>query len=278
MFIFFTIVIIIAFNSKELRISLFNIIRLATSKIMLKFFLIIIIYVSLWIKLLSTLSIWDWTFLKDILIWVIFIGIPICGNATNIKSETYFKDTLINSFKIIIFLEFIINTFTFNLIVEIIIIPVATLIVLFNAVAATDKAYEPARKLFSFLEVTFGFIVLYYAIDKATTSYFEYNSANLLISFSIPILFTILFIPLSYFFAVYSKYEILFIKMNFRMPNSARARRYAKWKVFKVCRFSLNKIQKFEREFLKDLYSGMNKVDYDNIFVNFNNSIKNNKV
>ena len=228
----------------------------------------------IWIKFSSTLVLWNWKYLKDIIFWVLFVGVPICFNAVTENSGSYFRDVAKSNFKYVIFLEFLIGTFTFSLVIELVLVPIATLLVLLNVVAAMDESNKSVEKFFSFLQVILGFSVLYFAVKSAIHHYFELNSIDLFIVFSIPIIMTFLFLPLAYMYAIYGEYEKIFMIMKFKVPKGRKIRRKAKWKLLKACQFSLKKVHTFKKYYLVKIYTTMSEKDIDDIYESFRISYK----
>ncbi|WP_062106542.1 hypothetical protein [Bacillus niameyensis] len=272
--IFFILIFILAVKSTSVRESIYHLIRTTTNKYIIIFFGTIIAYATIWIKLSSTLSVWDWKYLKDIIFWVLFVGVPFCFNAVTEKSESYIGNVIKSNFKFTIFLEFLIGTYTFTLVTELVLIPIATLLILFNAVAATDKSYISAEKFISFLQVVLGFSVLYFAVKSAIEHYIELNSIDHLITFSIPIIMTFLFLPLAYLYAIYAEYEILFKIMKFRVPNERKIKGRVKWRILKVCKFSKKKVYAFKSNYLAVIYTTMSEAEFDDTIERFRLSYK----
>jgi hypothetical protein len=263
--VFFLTLFILGVKSTNFRQSAFGVFRAGTNKYIILFFLIIVIYTLIWIRLSSTLPIWNWKYLKDIIFWVLFIGVPFCFNAVLVKKESYFIEILKSSLGFIIFIEFLIGTFTFNLVTELILVPSATLLVLLNTVASMDKTFKPVEKFLSFVQVILGFSVLYFSFKNAIHHYIEFKSIDLLITFSIPIIMTVIFLPLAYMFAIYSEYDLLFKLMKFRAPKEKKIRRKIKWEILKVCKLSLEKVHTFRKNYLAQFYTNMSEEELDAI-------------
>lgn len=271
--VFLILILIMATKNIEIRKSIHHLIKAATKKFIIIFLFITFFYVTFCIILLSNLSIWDWIFLKDVILWVLFIGIPICINAITERNKQYFRNLIRNNLKLAIFIEFLVGTFTFSIVAELLLVPIATLLFLFYAMSKTDENYKPTEKLFSFLLNILGLVILFYAGRSAIQSYPDLNILELLIIFSLPITMTFAFLPLAYCFAIYSEYEMLFIRLKFRIPEE-ELRKNVKWKILKTCSFSLRKVQYFSQNFLMKFYSSMQLEDVDGVIDSFNFSYK----
>lgn len=111
------------------------------------------------------LSFWDNIYIKDIVVWFFFSGLVYCMNAVSREAdEDYIRKVLKDNFKLTVILEFIISTFTFNIWVELVIIPVITVIVLMNVIAEQKEEYREVHKLLDIVLVLAGFWMLYETI------------------------------------------------------------------------------------------------------------------
>lgn len=268
---FLIFILALAFKSRSARLkqSIYGLIRQATKKHMIIFCITTLAYTVIWIKILSTLPLWQWKYLKEIILWVFLIGIPICFNAITSKNQNYFRHVIKSNFKFLVLLEFVIGTFSLSFVTEMILVPFASLLILFKAVSSTDESYKSAEKLFSFLQMVLGYTVLFFAAKNAVQHYIDLNNIDMIISFSIPIVMSFIFIPLSYLYAIYAEYELLVLRMNFKLPKEKKIKRRAKWKTFKSCKLSLKKIQIFQENYLPELYRKMNEKDLDYVFERF---------
>ena len=61
---------------------------------------------------------------------------------------------------------------------------------------------------------------------------------------------TTLFLPFAYFYALYMKYESLFVRLRFSLKNDKSLRRYAKKRMLISANFSFPKLKKISPGFL----------------------------
>jgi hypothetical protein len=104
--------------------------------------------------------------LKDVAFWVIYTGVPGCFGANTNNNNHYFISILKNNLKFIVIVEFLLSSFTFNIIAELILLPCLTFLFLLEAIAATKEEYSKAKKLLSFIIVFVGFSILGLTIKK----------------------------------------------------------------------------------------------------------------
>lgn len=100
------------------------------------------------IVIFSYVPFWKLVYIKDVLIWFVFSGLIFCMNAVSGESdEGYIRKNLKENLKITIFAEFFISTFTFNIWIELTIIPIIAITVMMDVVAECDEKYQAVHKL-----------------------------------------------------------------------------------------------------------------------------------
>ena len=109
---------------------------------------------------------------------------------------------------------------------------------------------------------------------KKIIEYKELDVINTLVSFMIPIVYLILIIPLEYILELYSKYEVLFLRMTFKEEKDKRIRLHHRIAVFRVCNFSIRKILLFQREYMIQMYALMKEDEFNQLMQKFRSTCK----
>ena len=81
----------------------------------------------------------------------------------------------------------------------------------------------------------------------------------------IPIVYTILILPLEFGLEIYSDYEQVFVRMKFRDNQDKKIQRKHRWRVIRTCKLSLRKILLFRKEYVNKMYGLMSEETFDNI-------------
>ena len=165
--------------------------------------------------------------------------------------------------------EFFISSFTFNIVVEIILIPILTFLFLLDAIAETKEEFKVVKKLMSYLLTLIGLVILGFTLKNAIYDYSSLATVDTFVSFFIPLVFSILYLPVVYGFAVYAKYQMIFIRMSFKETDDKKIRMQHRWKAIKVCASSYSKLCRFEEECVKNMYVRMSEQEFDNIIRTF---------
>ena len=222
------------------------------------------LYIGIITFLFSRLPIWESIYLKDIIIWTLFSGLTICINAVAGEAdEKYILKVLKDNIRFTMVTELLLSTFTFSFWVELIIIPITTVIVLFDTVAEHKSDAIAVHKLLQDVMAFAGLCVILQTVRVGILEYRELNVINTLVSFFIPIVYLLLFTPLEYAFELYSKYEMLFIQMHFKEPSDKMVQRKRHLKVIKVCGLSVKRIMLFQKQCIPRMYISMPDVEFD---------------
>ena len=111
--------------------------------------------------------------------------------------EKYIQKVLKDNLKLIMILEFFMSTFTFNIWIELAIIPIIIIFTVMNVIAERKAEYKNVHKLLDFVLAIAGFWILYETIKVGIIEYKELNVINTLVSFMIPIVYLVLIIEYS---------------------------------------------------------------------------------
>ena len=251
---------------REIRKSLWNIIVIFFDKKLRILWEIILLYVLMITMVFCYLPIWENIYIKDIIIWFLFSGLIYCMNAVSSEAdEKYIKKSLKDNLKFTMILEFFMSTFTFNIWIELAIIPVITIITVMNVIAERKEEYKSVHKLLDSILAIAEFWIFYETIKIGINEYKQLNIINTLVSFMIPIVYLILIIPLEYILELYSKYEVLFLRMAFKEEKDKRIRLHHRTAIFRECNFSVRKILLFQREYMIQMYALMKEDEFNQL-------------
>lgn len=260
---------------REIKKSLWNVIVIFFDKKLRILWEIILLYVLTITMVFCYLPIWENIYIKDIIIWFLFSGLIYCMNAVSSEAdETYIKKILKDNLKFTMILEFFMSTFTFNIWIELAIIPVITIITVMNVIAERKEEYKSVHKLLDSILAIAGFWIFYETIKIGINEYKQLNIINTLVSFMIPIVYLILIIPLEYILELYSKYEVLFLRMTFKEEKDKRIRLHHRTAIFRECNFSVRKILLFQREYMIQMYALMKEDEFNQLMQKFRSACK----
>lgn len=251
-------------TNKKIRQGFIGVLKCFFNRKLRKLWEIYFLYIGIITLMFSRFPIWKNMYLKDIILWTLFSGLSICMNAVAGEAdEKYISKVLKDNIRFTVVTEFLLSTFTFSFWVELIIIPITTVIVLFDTVAEHKSDAIAVHKLLQDVMAFAGLCVILQTVRVGILEYRELNVINTLVSFFIPIVYLLLVTPLEYAFELYSKYEMLFIQMHFKEPSDKMVRRKRHLKVIKVCGLSVKRIMLFQKQCIPRMYISMPDVEFD---------------
>ena len=260
---------------REIRKSLWNVIVIFSDKKLRILWEIILLYVLTITMVFCYLPIWENIYIKDIIIWFLFSGLIYCMNAVSSEAdERYIQKVLKDNLKLTMILEFFMSTFTFNIWIELAIIPIITIITVMNVIAERKEEYKNVHKLLDSVLAIAGFWIFYETIKIGINEYRQLNIINTLVSFIIPIAYLILIIPLEYALELYSKYELLFLRMTFKEEKDKKTKIRHRVAVICSCRISVRRVLLFQREYMGRMYVKMKDNEFEKLIREFRNACK----
>lgn len=250
-------------RSKDVRRSVAALLKQFASMKMLLPVLLLAGYLGGTVYLLHRVGLWNISLLKDTLFWFFSAGLLTMFKYVQArKGEIPVKKMLYDNLKFIVVLEFILNTFTFSIWAELVIVPIVTIIVMMNAYVEATNGDRKVAKFLGGIQAIIGFGLIGHALYAAIGDYRTLGTFDTMRSFLLPILLSAAIIPAAYLFAVYTNYESLFVGFKIGRPREGSFVRYCKWKVILHCGLSTRKIARL-RPF--DLMHLESKKDVENM-------------
>ncbi len=226
---------------------------------------LMLLYVTGSVELLAIIGIWKVHLLKDTIVWF-FVGATamMMRFVTAKDTDNVFKKILTDSIKIVILLEFLVNTHTFSLLAELILLPVFTFIVMLDAVASTNKEHAIVAKIAKGIQMIVGFMILGIAFTRAYADFQNLKDLDTFRSIALVPLLSILMFPFIYIMLVISKYELVFLRLKLGREKTPELKRYARRKIIKHSGLSLKRLQYLLKNHMIDLMHMDKESDVDN--------------
>lgn len=153
--------------------------------------------------------------LKEYVYWLFVNGLSMWATANKINhDEEYFIKILVGMFKADVWLIFVINLYSFSLFTELILLPIIFLLAGVLAYAETQAKYKDAQKVAQNLLALITLILIIFSLLDLLENFKSFQANEQVIIFLIPIIFTLLTIPLVYCFSYLMMFEILFMHLK----------------------------------------------------------------
>jgi len=246
--IWLLVIILWILSRSETRSSASNVFRAACTPKLLAPVLIAALSTSAFVFILYRFGWWTFSELKDTIIWFCFTGVSLLfrGLGTS-DSALAVRGTIRDSIKIILVVEFLVNSYTFPLTVELLLIPIFTLLAMLQVIAELKKEYAPTASFLKVVQAIFGWGILGFVLWSFIHQANQVWSRSGLRSFILPILLSIAYFPLAYAMALLSAYEQLFLPLKIGKHKQSKVIRYAKLKAFTTLGLSLRRVHQAHR-------------------------------
>lgn len=217
-------------------------------------------YVFAVVWLLGKLDLWNLSLTKDTLLWFVLTALILLSRSVTspYRGTLFFKTSAREQVKAIIFLEFILNTYTFTFWIEIVLVPFLSLLFMVSALA---KLNAKEKLVGSFIDGTIsfiGFLILFFAVAKLSKDYESLFSLDALRQFLLPVMLTFLFYPFLYFLVLLATYEEVFLRAHLGNRKSVYFRAKIFWKLVKTFHFRIDALEQFRKERSHKLMSVQN--------------------
>ncbi len=259
------------FNNREIALAIWSLIALAYClsipsvrsaaksvvvmlfrRILVIHFLIMMSYIGIVVLILWKVGFWEIDQLKNTIFWSFSAGAVSLFRISSIsKGNLNLSDAIRDNLKIVAVVEFVAVFYAFNLVVELIIIPIASLVVMMLAVSENKEEHRVAEKFLTAIMAIFGLIMLSYSISRTVTDPSGFFNLRTLRDFYLPPLLSTLFLPYVFGMIIYFGYENAFLVMKFKIEDD-EFRAYAKRKAFLSFRADITTLKRWSHS----LYPG----------------------
>jgi hypothetical protein len=210
------------------------------------------VYATIVVYLAAVAGLWHASSTKETAYWFAGTALVLAGGATQANEPAKFRQLFGRALKVTIFIEFLVNLYVFPLVVELILIPLLVLFGGMEAVAERDPKLAPARRLIGFLLSVAGLVIVVHAVVSAIGDLAGLLTWEHLEEFLVPPVLTVVFVPFLFYVALWSTYELVFMRVGLFVKDKRLARR-AKWAIVGACGLSLRRIGRFNGRFFSML-------------------------
>jgi hypothetical protein len=246
--IWLSVFVISLLLSKSIRGGLFAVLKELKSRVILiPLFSLLLYYVGM-IYMLYLVGYWQETMLKDTIVWISSVGVLAFFSSTkSLKEEkpilTFVKDNI----KVIIFLEFFLNVFVFPIGIELILVPIVTLLVLMQIVAKDVAKNQHVFKFVSSTISVFGYATIVFCAYQLYKNWQTFFVMDNLIAFSFPVLLSVLFIPYLYLLILYVHYEDVLVRIKVIFYDNPEKLKQFEKAVIHSARLSLKRLKELRQ-------------------------------
>ena len=240
---------------KDTRAAVFNVLKVFFDKKIISIVLGMILYTSLIVFSLYKLGLWNAFLLKDTIFWVIGTALVLLFNMNKAtQNVSFFKETVFKAFRLVVILEFIINLYAFNFLVEMVLMPILVIIGGMSALTEIKAEYKTVKRFINSVLTVIGFFMVIYAVSSVITNYQTFVTLKNFNTLVLPPLLTLFYIPYLYLFALVMAYETLFVRLGIFIKDK-HLLNFTKQRILLLCNLNLGKLnlfaQTYTREFME---------------------------
>ncbi|PHK31297.1 hypothetical protein VF13_39275, partial [Nostoc linckia z16] len=197
--ILFLLILSIAIYYKNARVHFFELLRFFFVKEILAVFSIMMLYSIIGVYVIFKLGLWDNSLIKDFIKWFVFsASVALVGALKTEDGKSYFRDTIIGSFNLMVIISFVLDKFTFNLFTEIVLVIVIGLIngVLYSI--TKDDKYKDVRMVFNIILSLISVLFLLNSLSQLSDKPGDFFNMATLKEFILPVFLSFWLIPFTY--------------------------------------------------------------------------------
>lgn len=237
-----------AVSKQKIRKSILDIIRALFAKTMLVSILLMLSYIAFMIYVFNKVGLWDKSMIKVTFYWFFGSAFILFMNSTKInKNDNYLKKIILDSLKLVIVLELVVNFYSFHLLIELLLAPIFFILFAFKGIAEIKEEHAFMKNIVDFILGLFGTAFIIYALYKIVGDFKNFATLVNLQELLLPPALTITFLPFIYLTALYAAYELLFVRIGFFMKDSTLFK-YTKRQILYAFHFDLKSLNQWSKQ------------------------------
>jgi hypothetical protein len=243
-----------AVPQRTIRQAFTALVRSIFAPILLAVFALAGVGVALGVWLLHRVGYWDITLLKPTILWF-FGSAGLAAILTRNRSGYLaFWGILRDTLAFTALLEFILNLYTFPLIVELITLPLLFIIVGTKTVSEVmpefaDRRFDAVRTLLSTLLAAYGVVILSLSVRSIAFHFDEVATAAKIRELLLPAILTAWFIPFIYCARLYAVLEMALLRVRWQFQTDTDLYKFARLRIILCCGLNLWKACFFDDHF-----------------------------
>ncbi len=156
-----------ALLKRDRRSAFYKVLKALYVKQIILSIICMLLYVSLMVFAFYSIGFWDKSAIKDTILWTFGVAFVMLVNSNKASNdENYFRKVVVDNVKIVLIFEFIINLFTFSLIIELIVMPIVTIAVMMKAIAELKTEHKQVENILNNALIIFGSIVIIFTFYR----------------------------------------------------------------------------------------------------------------
>lgn len=227
---------------------------------------LMLLYTTVVVVLLRALGLWNVTLMKDTIVWFALGAMAMMFRfGTSDDAEDILRRVVTDNIKVVVLLEFLSNTYTFSLPVELALVPLLVSIGMIDIVATRDQNFSSVAEMTKKLQAIIGLVLFAVVCGRAISDFQHLRSWDVARSVALAPVLSVSLVPFLYAVVLYSRYELVFLRLNLGIEKEAELKRYARRRIVMHSRLSLKRLQRLLRYHPVDLMQIRSAQDVDRL-------------
>jgi hypothetical protein len=220
------------------------------------------------IFLLVSLGYWEGSMTKVALLW--FVGFALVALFdTKEVDRSYPYRLLLRNLGLAVVVEFVVALHTFPLPIELILVPLAFLLVGMQVIAEGNPEFAPTRKLIAWCLGFIGSASLVFSLVYVAEHFDELATAKEIKEFLLPLVLTACFVPFLIGVRYISAWQSMLAMVRFGLHENDDLYRFARRSIVRACGVNLLKAQFFASSFRGRLWGATSEAEVEGVVKDF---------
>lgn len=191
-------------------------------------------------------GIWHPGLSKDTIIWFLGVGVVLLSNVGQVpEADRWFRREARKVARVTIFVAFFVNVAVFSIPIELILVPVLTLLGVMSAFTSGKEEFQPAKAFVDGLLAVAGVVLAGYVGVQVASDWASIATVQTAERAALPVWLTLAVLPFVYFVGVFSAYQVAFSAIDTANPAGVRRRALAKAVLAAACRLRARDVGQF---------------------------------
>ena len=219
------VVLLLVLWRKETRALLGDVVRIAAGWKIWVPFLALVAWMAILVMLAYRIRLWTTDLIKDTVIWV-GSGVALYFSVTQVRRQPhFFRGAALTGFKAAVFIEFYVNLYVFPFLIELILLPMITMLLMLSLVAGRDEKTRDVKRFIDALTALVGLALLAFVTISLILNWRQLDWPGTLRRLALPIWLTLGLLPFLYVLSLFSNYEQAFLQLRWASRDPMAIRR-----------------------------------------------------
>ena len=182
-------------------------------------------YIALAVRGLYLAGLWKQNLLTGTILWFLFSGLVLVFFQVRTDSnQSIWRLAVVDQLKAIVLVHYLVNTYTFAFLFELLLVPVLTAVVLTDVVAKRDAKNSGVAALTTWLHTLLGVGILARATHQAVSHSDPFQALDALRAVMLPLVLSTVLVLFIYLLSLVLAYDHLLLKIETRATKGAKGR------------------------------------------------------